>query len=176
VAYLRVSNRRVDEDALREHIAKSLPDYMIPAHFVTLDAFPLTPNAKVDRKALPKPDAKPEAAAEIYVAPTDNAQQAIAETFRRVLGVERVGVNDSFFALGGHSLLAVQAHRELKASIAPEMTITDLFRFPTVAALAGHLANRGRPDERLGAVADRAAVRRAALGDRRAALQRMRGG
>lgn len=174
VAYLRLKEKRLDESALRVHLAKSLPEYMVPAHFVTLNAFPLTPNAKVDRKALPKPEAKREAETEIYVAPVDNVQREIAETFRRILGVERVGLNDSFFALGGHSLLAVQAHRELKASVAPDIAITDLFRFPTVAALSGHLADRGKSDERLSQVADRAAMRRAALGDRRAAMQRMR--
>ena len=88
--------------------------------------------------------------------------------------LDRVGLNDNFFALGGHSLLAVQLHRDLKASIAPELTITDVFRFPTVGALAAHLADRGKADERLNQVADRAAARRAALGDRRAALARLR--
>lgn len=176
VAYLRLREGKFDETALRAHLAKSLPEYMVPAHFVMLNAFPLTPNAKVDRKALPRPEAKREAETEIYVAPADKVQREIAETFRRILGVERVGLNDSFFALGGHSLLAVQAHRELKTLIAPDIAITDLFRFPTVAALSGHLADRGKSDERLSQVADRAAMRRAALGDRRAAMQRMRDG
>ena len=175
VGYMRTTGGKVCETALREHLRQTLPDYMIPAHFVTLDVFPLTPNAKVDRKALPKPDtqAAPAAQAE-YVAPTDEVQKGVAEIFQRVLGVERVGLSDSFFALGGHSLLAVQAHRELKAKVSPELAITDLFRFPTVAGLASHIANKGKPDERLNKVADRAAMRRAALGDRRAALQRAR--
>ena len=176
VAYLRVSGAPIDEQALRLHVAQTLPDYMVPAHVVTLDAFPLTPNAKVDRKALPRPDAKPAVAVVTYVEPVDTIQREIAATFRRILGVERVGLSDSFFALGGHSLLAVQAHRELKASIAPALTITDLFRFPTVAGLAAHLSDRGNSDERLSKVADRAAMRRAALGDRRPVLTRARAG
>lgn len=166
VAYLRLAGGTIDEEALRVHLAQSLPHYMMPAHFVTLDAFPLTPNAKVDRKALPRPDVKPQVEAAAYVAPVDTMQREIAETFRRILGVERVGLSDSFFALGGHSLLAVQAHRELKAGVAPDMAITDLFRFPTVSALAGHLSDRGKSDERLSKVASRAAARRAALGGR----------
>ena len=174
VAYLRLSGG-IDEGALRLSLEKSLPDYMVPAHFVTLSAFPLTPNAKVDRKALPKPDTVPVQAAAVYVEPTDTIERSIAETFRRILGVEKVGLSDSFFALGGHSLLAVQAHRELKANIAPDMLITDLFRFPTVKGLAEHLSERGKSDDRLSKVADRAAMRRAALGDRRAALSRARG-
>jgi acyl carrier protein len=147
---------------------------MVPAHFVTLGSFPLTPNAKIDRKALPAPDKQPQRSAAAYVAPAEGIQREIAETFRRILGVERVGLSDSFFALGGHSLLAVQAHQELKSRVAPELTVTDLFRFPTVAALAAHLQDRGKADERLSKVADRAAMRRAALGDRRAALMRER--
>ncbi len=171
VAYLRLAGGTIDEEALRAHLAQSLPHYMMPAHLVTLDAFPLTPNAKVDRKALPRPDVKPQVEAAAYVAPVDNMQREIAETFRRILGVERVGLSDSFFALGGHSLLAVQAHRELKAGVAPDMAITDLFRFPTVSALAGHLSDRGKSDERLSKVASRAAARRAALGGRMARTQ-----
>jgi natural product biosynthesis luciferase-like monooxygenase protein len=172
IAYLRLSGAAIDEAALRAALAGQLPGYMMPAHFVTLASFPLTPNAKVDRKALPAPGAEPRQVAAAYVAPADGIQREVAEVFRRILGVERVGLSDSFFALGGHSLLAVQAHRALKAGVAPEMTITDLFRFPTVSALAAHLSDRGRSDERLGKVADRAAMRRAALGERRAALAR----
>lgn len=166
VAYLRRAGGELNEDALRVHLGETLPHYMMPAHFVTLDTFPLTPNAKVDRKALPKPDAKPEQVTAAYIEPVDTIQREIAETFRRILGVEQVGLSDSFFALGGHSLLAVQAHRELKGGVAPDMVITDLFRFPTVAALAAHLSDRGSADERLSKVASRAAARRAALGGR----------
>ncbi|WP_442342033.1 MupA/Atu3671 family FMN-dependent luciferase-like monooxygenase [Ectorhizobium quercum] len=177
VAYVRLSGEPVSEDALRRHLGETLPDYMIPAHVVTLDAFPLTPNAKVDRKALPKPataTATAPAAAQAFVSPESTLQKDIAEAYRRTLGLERVGVNDNFFAIGGHSLLAVQLHRDLKAGLAPELTITDIFRFPTVGTLAGHLANREKEDDRLSQVADRAAMRRAALGDRRAALTRAR--
>jgi natural product biosynthesis luciferase-like monooxygenase protein len=175
VAYVRLVTGSLDEDALRRDLSEVLPDYMVPAHFVVLDIFPLTPNAKVDRKALPKPEGRIAAVSgEIYVAPEDNAQKEIAEAFRRTLGLERVGVNDNFFALGGHSLLAVQLHRDLKAGPAPELTVTDIFRFPTVGALAAHIAGRGVTNERLSQVADRAAMRRAALGDRRSAMLRGR--
>ena len=175
VAYVRLAAGSLDEEVLRRDLAEALPDYMVPAHFVVLDAFPLTPNAKVDRKALPKPEGRIAAvSAEAYIAPEDNAQKEIAEAFRRTLGLERVGVNDNFFALGGHSLLAVQLHRDLKAGPAPELTVTDIFRFPTVGALAAHIAGRGTTNERLSQVADRASMRRAALGDRRSAMLRGR--
>ncbi|WP_230989500.1 MupA/Atu3671 family FMN-dependent luciferase-like monooxygenase [Devosia faecipullorum] len=166
VAYLRQSGA-VDEALLRAHLGESLPGHMIPAHFVTLQSFPLTPNAKVDRKALPAPEpVRLEAETLDYVQPDNSMERGIAAVFQRILGVERVGLSDSFFALGGHSLLAVQAHRDLKASIAPNMAITDLFRFPTVGALAAHLSDASASSDRLSKVADRAAARRAALGNR----------
>ncbi|MFN3320887.1 MAG: MupA/Atu3671 family FMN-dependent luciferase-like monooxygenase [Allorhizobium sp.] len=175
VAYLRMNQPLLDEESLRRHLSDVLPDYMVPAHFVVLDAFPMTPNAKVDRKALPKPEVTTKPLAnEIFVAPENTLERDLAEAYRRTLGLDRVGLNDNFFAIGGHSLLAVQLHRDLKASIAPDLTITDVFRFPTVGTLAAHLADRGKADERLSQVADRAATRRAALGDRRAALSRPR--
>lgn len=166
VAYLRQSGA-LDEAALRAQLSESLPGYMVPAHFVTLQSFPLTPNAKVDRKALPPPEPVRHQTEPVdYVQPDNSMEKGIAAVFQRILGVERVGLSDSFFALGGHSLLAVQAHRDLKASIAPNMAITDLFRFPTVAALAAHLSDASASSDRLGKVASRAAARRAALGNR----------
>ncbi|WP_062226279.1 MupA/Atu3671 family FMN-dependent luciferase-like monooxygenase [Aureimonas frigidaquae] len=175
VAYLRVEGAAVGDETLRAALARDLPDYMIPAHFVTLDAFPLTPNAKVDRKALPRPDAvEAKAAPAVYEAPDNAVQRAVVEVFQRILGVDRVGLGDSFFALGGHSLLAVQAHRELKASVAPQLTITDLFRFPTAGALSAHIGGDSGADERLNRVADRAAMRRNAMNERRGGITRMR--
>lgn len=163
VGYLRVS-APVDQARLRAHLAQALPDYMVPSRFVELERFPLTPNAKVDRGRLPQVEERSVPAVEaIHFPPKDDRERAIADAFARVLGVERVGLADNFFALGGHSLLAVQVHRDLKASIAPELTITDLFRFPTVGALAAHLANRNSSNERLSSVADRAALRRARM-------------
>lgn len=175
VAYLRTNKQALDEAGLRRHLSKTLPDYMVPSHFMVLDALPMTPNAKVDRKALPKPEATTKSmASEVFVAPENTLERDIAEAYRRTLGLERVGLNDNFFAIGGHSLLAVQLHRDLKANIAPELTITDVFRFPSVGTLAAHLADRGKADKRLNQVAERAASRRAALGDKRAALSRLR--
>jgi acyl carrier protein len=154
---------------LRTHIRQKLPDYMMPAHFVPLQRFPLTPNAKVDRSQLPRPEEAQarrkieQAPEQPFVAPDGDAAQHIADAFKRVLGIERVGMNDNFFSLGGHSLLAVQVHRDLKASLASDLTITDIYRFPTVAGLAAHVTNRGAANVQLGHVADRAAARRNAL-------------
>ncbi len=166
VAYLRVERPAAD-DALRAHLRESLPEFMVPAHFVTMERFPLTPNAKVDRKQLPKPeDSGAKAASVEYVAPESDLQRVIADVYKKVLGVPRVGLRDNFFELGGHSLLAVQAHRELRAAITAPVTVTDIFRFPTVLKLATHLDDRDKAGEELEKVADRAAARREAMGRR----------
>ena len=133
------------EAALRAELAAVLPEHMIPAHLVTLDAMPLTPNRKVDRKALPAPMAVA-AVAEVFVAPESDIEAQLAAIWQRVLGVPKVGSRDNFFALGGHSLLAVQAHREIRDGLGmPKLSITDIFRFPTLSALARHLDDKPKP-------------------------------
>jgi len=170
VAYLR-TDPGLAIDALREAIASQLPEHMLPAHFVGVDEFPLTPNRKVDRKALPAPSASTQhTATEAYVAPENEVEQKIAEIWVKVLGVPRVGSKDSFFALGGHSLLAVQAHREIRQALgSSKLSITDIFRFPTLEALARHLDDR--PEDTAAAAAEtaeRAQMRAEAMSRRRA--------
>lgn len=172
VAYL-TGDAAVTETELRERLGAALPDYMVPTHFVALEAFPLTPNKKVDRKALPVPDASGEARrSESFVAPENDIEKEIATIWKRILGVKEVGSRDSFFALGGHSLLAVQAHREIRDTLgATKLTITDIFRFPTLAALAAHLDDRPKGPETAGVdpvkLAERAQARSDAMSKRR---------
>ncbi|ODT66699.1 MAG: luciferase [Pelagibacterium sp. SCN 63-23] len=171
VAYLRLADAGFDEAALRQHLSTTLPAYMVPAHFVVLEAFPLTPNLKVDRNKLPAPSARPARvqAEDQNVAsavPENDAQRRVAEAFKRTLGLEHIGLNDNFFSLGGHSLLAVRMHRELKESVAPDLAITDIFRYPSVAALAQRIAQSDKPDTRLTGAAQRAAERRNAMSNR----------
>ncbi|WP_151718842.1 MupA/Atu3671 family FMN-dependent luciferase-like monooxygenase [Gemmobacter serpentinus] len=142
VAYFTGS---ASEAGLKPALAASLPDHMLPAHFVRLDHFPLTPNRKVDRKALPAPQV---AMAEpvTHVAPETDLQSQIAAVWQKVLNVPKVGAKDNFFALGGHSLLAVQAHRELRDGLGlTKLSITDIFRFPVLSALAAHLGDAAKP-------------------------------
>jgi natural product biosynthesis luciferase-like monooxygenase protein len=167
VAYIRSNGLDVTDEDLRAHVRQTLPEFMVPAHFVRLEQFPLTPNLKVDRKMLPKPGRSAEAVAVVYEAPASDLEQQVADVFRRILGVDRVGLNDNFFDLGGHSLLAVQAHRALKAGVAPAMSVADLYRFPTVSRLVGHLRDADGASRHLDKVAARAAERRAALTRRR---------
>jgi natural product biosynthesis luciferase-like monooxygenase protein len=176
VAYIRYKSAALPDDQLRMHVRSALPEFMVPAHFVQVDSFPLTPNAKIDRQALPPPDAVPkiEVARRDYVAPDGEIQVRIADAFKRILGIDTVGVNDNFFTIGGHSLLAVQVHRDLKASVASDISITDIYRFPTVAGLASHLTDRGQANKSLSEVADRAAMRRNARAGRLQAPARAR--
>ncbi len=136
---------------LRRHLAERLPESLVPSLFVPLDAIPLTPNGKTDRDALPAAGAwlaGPEAE---YSPPGSATEEIIAEVWREVLGVERVGVRDHFFELGGTSVRIAAVQRALAARLERPIAIVDLFRYPTVAALAEHLGDDG---------ADRAAVER----------------
>jgi natural product biosynthesis luciferase-like monooxygenase protein len=142
VAYLRGT---ATDAALRPALEAALPAHMIPAHFVTLAAFPLTPNRKVDRKALPAPSKTPIIVTEAFSAPQGVAAQ-LAKIWGRILGLQSMGAKDNFFALGGHSLLAVQAHREIRAELGtPKLSITDIFRFPVLEALAAHIEKQAGP-------------------------------
>jgi len=128
------------EPALRAALAAELPDHMVPQHFVPLAAMPLTPNRKVDRKALPAPSTAAPVAQAAFETPASSVAADLAAIWARVLGVPKVGAKDNFFALGGHSLLAVQAHREIRDRMgAAKVSITDIFRFPVLEQLAAHI-------------------------------------
>ncbi|MGN5376752.1 phosphopantetheine-binding protein [Streptomyces lasalocidi] len=122
-----------DADELREHLADRLPEYMVPAAYVSLDRLPLSPNGKLDLKALPAPDLT---SGTPYRAPGTPREEALAKLFADVLGLEKVGVDDGFFELGGHSLLATRLITRARAEIGMEIPIRKIFDLPTVAALA----------------------------------------
>ena len=123
-------------DALRAFLAQRLPEYMVPAAFVFLAELPLTANGKLNRNALPAPDgARPELA-DAYVAPRTPVETALAEMWASVLGLDRVGIHDHFFALGGHSLLATVLISQIRDVFRVELPLRALFEAATVAELA----------------------------------------
>jgi natural product biosynthesis luciferase-like monooxygenase protein len=131
----------VEEADLKNHLRSRLPDFMVPARCIALSSFPLTPNGKIDRKKLPSPtEAGQSPKASVYVAPSDDTEGQVADIWKDVLGRERVGVDDNFFDLGGHSLLIVQMHARLKQAFSRPVSLTDLYRFTTVRALASFLS------------------------------------
>ncbi len=132
-------------ESLRQALRDRLPDYMVPAVVVVLDVLPLSPNRKVDRKALPAPDWQ--SAEESYRAPRTQVEEVLAGIWAELLGVERVGTNDHFFDLGGHSLLATQVVSRLRSAFGVEMPLRDLFEAPALA----HLASRVEAALRAGA-------------------------
>ena len=124
-------------DAVRGALRADLPEYMVPQAIVSLDALPLSPNGKVDRKALPAPESPVDAAA--YVAPRTPAEETVAAIFAEVLRVERVGARDDFFAMGGHSLLATRAISRVRDAFAVDLPLRALFEAPTVEQLAARV-------------------------------------
>ncbi|HET6762666.1 MAG TPA: amino acid adenylation domain-containing protein, partial [Longimicrobiaceae bacterium] len=127
---------------LRAHLKGGLPEHMVPAHVMVMDAFPLTPNGKVDRAALPAPDAN-EAERAPYAPPRTPAELAMAEIWAEVLGVHPVGIHDDFFALGGHSLLATRVVSRARRSLGVDLALRHLFEAPTIAGLCHQLQAAG---------------------------------
>jgi amino acid adenylation domain-containing protein len=126
----------VDDAELRQSVRGRLPEYMVPSVFVPVEAWPLTPNGKIDRKALPSPSAVAKA---VFVAPRNDTEERIAAIWRDVLGVARVGVFDDFFELGGHSLLAARAVARFRTVFDVEIPLRALFEMHTIADIAAYL-------------------------------------
>ena len=121
---------------LRNFIKGHLPEYMLPSAFVEMDALPLSPNGKVDRKLLPAPDgARPELD-QAFVAPRNEVEQTLANIWAEVLRLDQIGINDNFFDLGGHSLLATQVISRVEVAFNVELPLRAIFENPTVAGLA----------------------------------------
>jgi len=124
---------------LREFARRHLPEPMVPAVFTVVDALPMNPSGKVDRRALATRPIERQTAA-TYRPPADEMEALIAELWQEVLGLEQVGVDDNFFDLGGHSLALVQLQKKLRERLSREISIVELFRAPTVSSLARSLA------------------------------------
>ena len=127
---------------LRQYLEPTLPSYMIPAAYVILETYPLTPNGKVDRQALPAPASSGHLRAGAMSVPQTQAEKAVAAIWQAVLGIDRVGLHDNFFDLGGHSLLMVKVHHQLQQQLGLDLPLVELFRYPTVRALAAYMRQR----------------------------------
>ncbi|HEX7829751.1 MAG TPA: non-ribosomal peptide synthetase, partial [Thermoanaerobaculia bacterium] len=136
VAYCIARGTLPSAAALREHLRATLPEYMVPSHFATLDAFPLTPNGKIDRKALPAPARTSRDDDESYVAPRNETEEKLAAIWSDVLHVPRVGVCDNFFELGGDSFLAVRLFLQIEQTFGRELPLVTLLSAPTLEGLA----------------------------------------
>lgn len=136
VAYVvpEIDGMAPNDDTLIAYLKESLPGYMVPSLFVFLENLPLTPNAKIDRKALPAPDLS--ILADQYVAPKTDTERQLCEIWQTLLGIERVGTSDNFFRLGGHSLLAMRLISEIRSRWPIEVMIKAIFEFPEISSLS----------------------------------------
>jgi amino acid adenylation domain-containing protein len=139
VAYL-VLKIELAASELRQFLKAKLPDYMVPAAFVFMEALPLTPNGKIDRKRLPAPEQSRRDLPEAFVAPTSPVEKLLAGIWHQFLAVDKIGIHDNFFELGGHSLLATQVNSRLRKILGIDLPLRIQFEAPTVAALARAIA------------------------------------
>ncbi len=143
---------------LRHFLKHDLPEYMVPSDFILLDAFPLTPNRKVDRCALPGPGRSRTDRGNLFIGPSNPIEQRIADIWTEILKLECLGVHDNFFDLGGHSLLATRVISRLRQEFQTELSLRALFENPTVADLAVHITEtqqmRTVPEQLTEALAD----------------------
>jgi acyl carrier protein len=160
IAYVVPQSSDANEGEWRTFLTERLPDYMVPSIWMTLEALPLTPSGKVDRRSLPVPKGDRPSLATSYVAPRTDLERWVARIWREVLQVEKVGIYDNFFDLGGHSLLTVQLGDRLQSELERSIPLTDLFQYPTVAALANYLNCQNSAESETKTVRDRGKSRR----------------
>ncbi|WP_121809994.1 non-ribosomal peptide synthetase [Mucilaginibacter kameinonensis] len=143
VAYI-VPSAKFDPVGLNIYLKEHLPDYMLPSHLVQLPAIPLTANGKIDRKALPHPEVQIVGAG--FIAPRNKVESRLAEIWQNILEIEEIGINDNFFELGGHSLLAVKLIAEVRKAFEQDLSIGEVFDYPTIGSLSSRL---GRAEQKV---------------------------
>src|SRR6185437_13568696 len=132
-------------ESLRAYLRGILPEYMVPSAFVLMKTFPLTPNGKLDRRALPAPDQSAYAQRK-YEAPRGEVEEILAGIWQELLKLERVGRNDNFFELGGHSLLGIKLVGAAKAVLGCSLPVSAVFRYPSISELAAVVTSLQRAD------------------------------
>ncbi len=147
VAYfVPIPGETITVEQLRTFLTNQLPDYMIPSAFIEMESFPLTPNGKVNRRALPEPTTNRPELGQTFVEPRTPTEEILAGIWRDVLGLEQVGIYDNFFDLGGHSLLATQVIALTRKAFGIELPLLSLFESPAIAPLAQKIATAKAPD------------------------------
>jgi aryl carrier-like protein len=140
-----VNKGEVTSTGLREHLAKELPDYMIPSYFIPMEKLPLTSNGKINRQALPEPDGSIHTGVE-YVAPENQREEALVKSWQQALKVDRIGTRDNFFSLGGDSIKAIQVLARLN-NYGFKLEIKELFKHPTIKELSNYVKSTTRQIE-----------------------------
>lgn len=163
--YRKINGMGGSPDEIKMFLRESLPEFMVPAHFVELDQLPKTPNGKVDRNALPLVfrDGPSTEVVEKRL-PSSGMEKEIAALWCRILGVRDVGLADNFFEIGGHSVLAMQLLQELRKLSSKPLEMTDIFKFTTISSMARHLAGESVERDRVPAGSERALARKQAMG------------
>lgn len=166
-AYVVCADQQADMADIRQFLKTRLPDYMVPADLMCLEQIPLTPNGKIDRRALPRPDAAGVPENDDQVVPATELEQTIASVWQDVLKLDRVGTNSNFFDLGGHSMLMAEVHEKLHTSLDTEISMLDLFKYPTISDLASYVGVEGSGQVSLEQSQDRAQTRKAMMQKRK---------
>ncbi|MCP5108056.1 MAG: AMP-binding protein, partial [bacterium] len=138
------SGEELQVPALREFLSRELPGYMIPSYFVSLESMPLTGSNKIDRKALPEPEGLRAQVGTAYLVPQTELEKKIAETWMKVLNIDKVGIHDNFFELGGNSLKIVQLNMQLKEDLGKDIPVVLMYRHLTVSSFAHYLMEKER--------------------------------
>ncbi|QEM10872.1 non-ribosomal peptide synthetase [Mucilaginibacter rubeus] len=136
VAYI-IPSAKFEPVGLNVYLKEHLPDYMLPSHLIQLTAIPLTANGKIDRKALPHPEVQ--ISGRGFIAPRNKVESRLAEIWQNILEIEEIGINDNFFELGGHSLLAVKLIAEVRKAFEQDLSIGEVFDYPTIGSLSSRL-------------------------------------
>jgi tyrocidine synthetase-3 len=141
-----VADRSPDLSELRDYLTSELPEYMIPSYFIPMDRIPLTPNGKIDPKALPEPGHTRAYLTTTYVEPGTEKEMIVADIWKEVLGIDKVGLNDNFFELGGNSLNIIQLSNRLKKAFGKDIPTVTLFRFPKINSFLDYLNRMGESE------------------------------
>ena len=170
--YIPAGKQETSGSELKNFLMDRLPDYMVPAAFVPLSEFPLTANGKLDHKKLPDPEAQH--SGRQFVAPGTEIEQKLAAIWKEVLHLDDIGANDNFFELGGHSLGIVQVQAKIKEVFDRELNVVDMFKYPTIKAMAGFLGDQTSTKEKIEKSQSRAAKRREATRIQQQRMQQRR--